>query len=149
MKKRTYKEIVVKGRELLVEFIGSFTIDDLVGYLPYKYAKEFIKKETTSDEWEMYKREYKIKNVIQDMADYMKIAWETVVEGNASPVATMMEHYQNWFWLIGDDVMTAMCKEYDFNSCGRSTLIKICKFLGIDHTEFDDRCKKMEEENEK
>ena len=133
---RTYEEIVDRINKLKPhDKIMGFKTPDLVLCLPYKYAKEFLRPEVTSDEWEEGKT-YPVdrESIIKQMEEYMPYAWEQANNCRGISASRTMGHYSAWVWLVGDDL--GDLNEYEYY--GKDHLVRICEHYGWDHTQWDD-----------
>jgi hypothetical protein len=107
MKLRTYKEIITKiDNEVVSNDMCGWNLPDYVEFLPYEYAKKYLKDEVTKEEWEKDRREYTLENVLLAMKDYLPFAFEKAKGERGISANRSMDHYKNWFWLLGEDDMS-------------------------------------------
>lgn len=133
--KRTQKEIVEKVNEWNSENnLFDHRPSDLIEYLEYGYAKPFLKDGVTKEEWE--KGSDDIKSPKSVMIDYMPFAWQKANDCRGLSAMRTMQHYQAWLWLDGNDELSETLSDYEYY--GKDHLVKICEYLGLDHTQWDD-----------
>lgn len=132
---RTQQEIynLVKSFTRMDDFFG-IKKQDLVFYLDYEHAKEFIKPEVTEEGWNS--REGQDKLPIEEMKSYMPFAWDKANNCRGLSASRSLDHYAVWLWLIGEEDIPKTFASYEFY--GKPQLIEVCKFLGLDHTQWDD-----------
>ena len=124
---RKYEEITTKIKEKREE-VFSFWIEVLISYLPFEYAKEFL-KDTTEKEWEeKYFTPMDRETIIKEMYEYMEFAWGKVADHRGLSAGRSIDKMEAWIWLLEDDLvlaeipypyygapkLAAICKEYDF-----------------------------------
>ncbi len=49
-----------------------------------------------------------------------------------------MSHYRAWLWIEGEWSDEDIAALEDYEDYGKPKLIKICNYLGIDHSKLDD-----------
>lgn len=55
-----------------------------------------------------------------------------------------MRHYHNWLWLLGEDELANSLLDYEHY--GKPHLVKICEYLGLDSSQWDDGLRVNSEE---
>jgi len=129
---RTQDEILERVKELRPNDVFNFETDDLISFLDFEHAKEFMKKDATADEWngieEVPPR--------QKMLEYMEFAWEKANNERGLSAMRTMRHYRAWLWLDGDEEVWPTLDNY--TSYGKPQLVKICEYLGLDASQWDD-----------
>jgi hypothetical protein len=125
---RTTAEILAKF-EKADDMLGIVK-SDLLDYLPFEYAKPFLKDGTTVEEWDEARPECTDETVKAKMLDYMPFAWEKANSERGISAMRSMLHYSAWLWLIGDDELSAAVETY--NDYGKPHLRTICKKYGWD-----------------
>lgn len=128
---RTQQEIVSRIAEVKEDDIFGFQFIDLASYLDFDHAKPFLKEDVTVDDWKKESRTPK-----EVMIEYMPFAWEKANNKRGLSAMRSMYHYTSWLWLDGDEVLHKTLSEYEYY--GKPQLVKICEYLGLDHTEYDD-----------
>ena len=133
---RTQEEIVEKTKSIKDDFWGWQTMD-LLSYLDFEHAKEFLKDGVTKEEFseplEMSKEA-----ILQCMEDYMEFAWEKANNCRGISAARSMDHYSIWVWLLGDEYVDKFGDLTDYEYYGKDNLVKICEEFGWDHSKWDD-----------
>lgn len=124
---RSYEEIVEKVRKDQLEAVLSFAAEVLVPYLPFEYAKEFLKPEVTVETWK--NTEYTRENVLADMRGYMEFAWGKVRDHRGLSAGRSVDKMALWVWLLGDDL--AEMKALPYKNYGAPRLKWVCEQYGF------------------
>jgi len=69
------------------------------------------------------------------MIDYMSVAWEKATDERGLSANRSLLHYQNWFWLLGEDEIA----KHMFDNCGSYGKLKlrvIQKYLGLNQADY-------------
>jgi hypothetical protein len=66
---------------------------------------------------------------------YMEFAWEKANGCRGISAYRSIMHYKAWLWMIGEDGWDDI---EDFQYYGKDELVRICNFLGIDSSLYDD-----------
>lgn len=130
---RTQQQIVERLRGNNERDPFGWSASDLLEWLDFEHAKEFLKPEATADKWA--ERDAP-KPVREQMVEYMPFAWEKANNCRGLSAGRSINHYQNWLWLLGEDKLADSIGDYEFY--GKPQLVQICEFLGIDHKQWDD-----------
>ena len=134
---------VIRTQQEIINLVNNFTrMDDFFGvkkgdlifYLDYEFAKAFLKPTVTEEEWKT--REGQDKEPIAEMRDYMPFAWDKANHCRGLSASRTLDHYAVWLWLIGEEEIPKTFANYQFY--GKDQLVAICKFLGMDHHQWDD-----------
>jgi len=133
---RTQKQIVNKIESIKEKDFFGFQTNDLLGFLDYEHAKPYIKPETTREEWDESKSPNTEKAIKRIMKEYMPFAWDKANGCRGLSAGRSMAHYSAWVWLLGDEDNFGDLEEYQFY--GKDNLVKLCKYYGWDHTQWDD-----------
>lgn len=73
--------------------------------------------------------------IVNQCIEYMPFAWEKANGGRGLSAGRTLCHYRAWLWLLGEDQFEDI-DTYEFY--GKDELVKICDFLDLDHTQWDD-----------
>ena len=138
---RHQKEILQRIKEIENEDFLGFQTSNLIKYLDYENAKPFLKDGVTKEEWRKANR----KSPKEQMIEYMSFAWEKANNFRGLSANIAMDYYMAWLWLDGDEKIWPTLKEYQYY--GKDHLITICKYLGLDHTRWDDGIRSNTEES--
>jgi hypothetical protein len=136
MELRSFEEIKEKINSMDV-FTRSMVGIDLVKYLPYEYAKEYLKPDCTEKEWTDDLAEYTKDNIIEEMKDYISFAWDKANNCRGVSACRSLMHFSNWFWLIGEDELSDYAAG-DYEYYGKPQLEKITEWLGLNPKDYDD-----------
>lgn len=129
---KTQEQIVEKFKELVKsgeDFFGVMR-NDLIVYLDFVYAKEFLKDEITEEEWNNDKKSYCDESVIKEIAEYMPFAWDKANNCRGLSAGRNMDHMYAWCWLLGLDELAESTKGYDLY--GKPQLKAICEHFNLD-----------------
>ena len=134
MEKRTVAEIVSRIRDLeSTDWLG-FQRSDLMQFLPFDAAKEFLKSDAASEGWECLDP---TKEIIEaKILDYMKFAWGKANDCRGLSAGRSMNHMQAYLWLLGEDDVVPELDHYSFY--GKAHLAAICEHFGLGWEQFDD-----------
>lgn len=132
---RTQEEILLRISSLTIEndWIGTQK-NDLICYLDFEHAKDFLKPEVTPEKWKEIQMPLDREKIITQIKDYMEFAWEKANNCRGISAMRSIYHYMTWTWLLCDDFGNLSDYEY----YGKDDLVKICEYYGIDHTQYDD-----------
>lgn len=136
----------MKTPEHILEYINKhkkdffdFSIEDLVGYLPWDKAKQFFQEEFVK-KVDSVKEKYTTEQETgeEKIRDYMKFAWEKANGCRGLSAARSINHMANWLWLDGKDELSEEIRQY--THYGKPQLVRICEEYGIDWRKYDDGC---------
>lgn len=132
----TEDEIVERIRSLKQDFFG-FQTNDLLLYLSYEKAKEFLKPEVTAAQWAEIHQPISREKLLKEMEEYMDFAWEKAKNCRGLSAGRSIDHYMAWTFLAGDrDLTEALAVPYQHY--GKDHLVMICKHYGWDPERWDD-----------
>jgi hypothetical protein len=106
---RKQEEIAEKCKTFGESLIGSMVVSDLLVYLDFEHAKEFLKEGITAADWngdgdeDAIGRQYTRENVLKEMADYVCFAFEKMDGQRGISSARAIAHYQCWLFLLGEE----------------------------------------------
>ena len=130
---KTVKDIIEKlsNYRQKNDIFQDMTISDLVEYLPYNAAEQFLKDEVTSKDWEP--RILIKETVIKEIKDYMPFAVGKAIGERGLSSLRNISHFKNWMWLIEDeDTLEFLNNDGNYSMYGKPMLIEICKKYDID-----------------
>jgi len=131
---RTIEEI--KQRINKISELDLFGISaDLIVYLPYEHAKEFIKPEVTEEQYNKeFKKSYTKENIIKEIRDYMSFALGKAENHRGISAGRSIEHFCAWLWLLKDHELLAFAEDdYNYENYGCPILKKICEKYDIQY----------------
>lgn len=112
------------------------TVTDLMIYLPYDDAKDFVRNNVSEDDWAYRITKFLTReNVVNDIINYMPYAWHTANEMQGSRIARSIQHIQNWLYLLGE--FNAVTDIEYFSCCGKPQLRAVCEKFGINWKLYD------------
>lgn len=118
------------------DFFG-FRTGDLITWLDYEHAKEFLKPECSEEEWaKTHTGELTREKILKTMEDYMSFAWDKARNCRGISAARSMEHYTAWMFLIGDEGTLGDLTDYEHY--GKDNLRRICEKYGWNADQWDD-----------
>lgn len=125
---RTQEEIIKRIEELKNSDSLGTERGDLVSYLEYSHAKEFLKDEVTKDEWNRKKKSTD-EDVLKEMSDYVTFAWDKAIGERGISASRSLSHYSAWIWLLDDGNFEEFEKQAANNYAmyGKPVLYWICK----------------------
>lgn len=127
---KTQEEILQRMEEIKNDDFFGFQRSDLIEYLDFENAKQYLKPEVTEQEW----NEREIKSPKEKMLDYMPFAWNKANNQRGLSAARSIDHYRAWLWLDGNEELSQNIADYD--DYGRPQLRQICDYLGIDYKQY-------------
>lgn len=127
---RTAEDIVARIREIEKtgnDWLGTIRLD-LISYLPFAEAKEWLKPEVTEAEWKTLPRDRE--SVVAQIVDYFPFAYEKAENQRGISAKRSINHMQAWLWMIGEDSLADEIKDY--HDYGIPQLNRIKRELSID-----------------
>ena len=134
IKTRSQDEIVAEIERIKEDDFFGFKIGDLIGFLDYEHAKQYLKPEITADKWEPLPSDRE--SILKIMKDYMAFAWEKANDERSISASRSLAHYTAWIWMIGDESRFGDLEEYEHY--GKDNLRLICDAYGWDADQWDD-----------
>lgn len=100
---------------------------DLLEYLPFEKAKEFLKDGVLDGEWKTttLTRE----SVLGEMRKYMEFALDKATGHRGISAGRSVEHFQAWVWLLGD---SDEIDWKDYQNYGMPILRQVAEFYGFE-----------------
>jgi len=139
---RTQNEIVSKIKEIKVGDFFGFKTQDLVGYLDFEHAKEFLKEGVKAEQWTLA-----TKSPAEQIAEYMPFAWDKANNCRGLSAGRSVNHMEAWTWLDGkDDLSDGLEDIYEYY--GKPCLVAVCNEYGIDWRALDDNRWRNDEDGE-
>jgi len=135
---KTIEQIVEKIRQPDARDIFGTVTSDLLSFLPFAQAREFLKPEITDEVWASggYPHPLTEENVIGEIKRYMPFAWEKANDCRGLSAGRSLQHMQTWLWLLDADEAAAGLDNY--SHYGKPQLRAICEELGINWAALDD-----------
>jgi hypothetical protein len=126
---RTIQEIKDQFNKLIPnDLLGSCC--DLLEFIPYEDAKEFLKPEVKKEDWTTKLLDEK--TVIEEMRKYMTFALGKARNHRGISASRSIDHYKNWLWLLGDEETLAFAENScNYQNYGVPILKKVCEKYGF------------------
>ena len=135
---RTQDEIVARIREK--RSIFAFDAEVLLPHLDYDHAREFIKPETTREQWEAPREHdgttfdtYPLTEAaaLRDFRAYSEFAWGKAQDHRSLSAGRSVEKLEAWTWLLGRDDVLAEVAKTDYAQYGCPILKVFCEAFGF------------------
>lgn len=131
---RSQDEIVAEIERIKEHDFFGFKTNDLIEYLDYDHAKQYLKPEVTAEEWKSLPSDRE--SILKEMEEYMEFAWDKANNERGISAGRSLAHYTVWVWMIGDQDRFGDLEEYRYY--GKDHLRKICDAYGWDADKWDD-----------
>lgn len=144
---RNQDEIVNRVKEVSKSDLFGVMTSDLLAYLDFEHAKEFLKEGTTKEEWEAGDDPYpkKEENIKEEIVNYMPFAFGKANDCRGLSATRSINHMQAWLWLLGDAEYEKI-EAIPYQHYGKEKLIAICEMLGLDWKQWDNGARTNGEE---
>ncbi len=133
---RTIEEIVERLKSLQSgdedDFFGV-VVCDLLNFLPFARAKEWLKPEATEQDWQV--KTLDRKTVIHEIETYMPFAWDKANDCRGLSASRSIDHMRTWLWLLRDDDLAEKIKQYSMY--GKPQLRAICRAYNLEWESYD------------
>lgn len=136
---RSQEEILERIEQKKSEDIFGFEVGEYIAALNQENMEKMrlrgvVKEDADLSEWEpIFKSD---EDILERCKDYMEFAWDKANNCRGISANRSIMHYIAWLWLLGYEEFDNLMDGYQFY--GKPQLIRICEFLGIDHTQYDD-----------
>ena len=133
---KTQTEIVAEIKRLgedgcTEDFFGSQRSDLLV-FLEFEHAKEFLKEGVTRHEWdEDAAKDLTEDQVIAEIVDYLPFAWGKANDCRGLSAERSLTHFRAWFWLLGEDDFAGSFETYTMY--GKAQLVRISEHPKVNY----------------
>jgi len=137
---RTQKEILDHIKKVEKDdFFGTET-KDLICFLDYENAKDFLKDGVTKEAWEELQQSLTKEHISKVITDYMEFAWYKANNRRFLSAGRSIDHMQAWTWLIDDKFYKKLKKsrKKNYKYYGKSLLVMICEHFNVDWKKLDD-----------
>ena len=131
---RTQEQIVARIKSIADDDFFGWQTNDLMVFLDYDNAKEFLKDEITADKWAEVTADRK--TPAQQIIDYLPFAWDKANNCRGISAGRSIEHMQAWVWLDSKDDLLAKI-EGDYEYYGKAHLVAISEQYGVDWRSLD------------
>ena len=108
---RTQEEILQKIKDVEKEdFFGTIR-DDLLQFLKFENAKQFL-LENTEEEWREIYKEPSEENIKKEMREYLGFAFGKAEDERGLSAGRSMQHYYGWIWLLDKEDYFGDVRDY-------------------------------------
>ena len=127
---RTTEEILARVKEVRAGDILGFEVPQLVDFLPFDAAREFLNPDVTADQWPA--KQPTDDAIRAQIADYMPFAIEKATNQRGISASRSIGHMRSWLWLLGDDELMGFVEDDgNYRPYGMPILKRICDRLGL------------------
>lgn len=136
---RTQDEIVARINQRKPDDPLGFETSIYVDYLSFEYAKPFLMKGVTEEQW--MRCVNTIKTPIDEIFNYMPFAWRKANDCRGISANRSIIHCIAWLWLAEEDELSEKVEklyETRYRYYGKPILEMICKKFGWIWDEWDD-----------
>jgi len=121
---RTQQEILDRIKSISNRDFFGFETSDLIDFLDYEHAKEFLKEGVTEEQWKEARE--KTGTPEKQIKDYIEFAWEKAKGERGLSSERSINHFTAWLWLAGDDELVAFLEdEGNYPMYGKPMLKKV------------------------
>lgn len=128
---RTAEQILERIEKRKPLDIFGFEWPYLLDVLTFEQARPYLKAEATPADWNVKS----LAQIREEAINYMPFAWEKANGCRGLSAGRSIAHYQAWLWLLGVDWVDEL-ENYQYY--GKDELVRICNFLGLDSSKWDD-----------
>ena len=139
---KTQEQIVERIKEIEENDFFGYETNDLITYLDFEHAKQFIKEEKQAELEQTWKDD-KPKDPAEEIKEYMSFAWDKANNCRGLSADRSISHMSAWLWLDGKEELAEEIRDYQYY--GKPQLVKICQEYGIDWKQYDNDSWKNEE----
>lgn len=136
---RTQQEIIdkIKSTDEYDDFFGVIRCD-LVDFLEYENAKEFLKEGATKKKWDKLRTPMTDAAIKKEINKYMQFAWEKANSCRGLSANRSINHMSAWLWILNDATLIEEFEETEYTHYGKEKLIVVCNALKINWKKLDD-----------
>ena len=138
---KTQDEIVTRIKESKAYDVFGTTAGDLIGYLDFDHAREFLKPDCTREMWEEHPHLTETTEALEEIKAYMPFAINKAKNGRGLSALRSMIHFSNWIWIVGDE--GHFPDLFNYTDYGLPHLKLICERYGLDWKEMEDESEKV------
>lgn len=110
---RTPQEILDRIQEVGPSDFMGIIRNDLVDFLEFKHARQFLKETAIEKEWSEHYKKPTVENVKCAMRNYLDFAFKKAEDERGISAARSMDHYSAWIWLLGEEERFGNLQDYD------------------------------------
>ena len=136
---RTPEEILaeIASCNQLTDFAGARR-GDLIEFLPFDKAKEFLREGVTEEEWNDVQKPATMEAIKAAVEDYMPFAWDKANNMRGLSAARSIDHMTAYVFMTADEEFMKKFAETEYEHYGKEKLIVVCEYFGLDYKQWDD-----------
>lgn len=124
---RTPGEILARLKDQ--EDIFGFRCEVLVTSLPFEEAREFLKEDTTAENWDT---ELTRDAVLKEMLEYLDFAWDKALSHRGLSAGRSIQKLTEWLWILGDEeAVSFVSDDTNYLNYGAPALLYISNRYGV------------------
>ena len=132
---RSSIQIVKKIKELRHsnDDIFGFRFEALIPFLPFKYAREFLKEDIDEEKWKPTHIEPTRLNILKEIEEYIEFAWDKVENHRGLSADRSVTKIATWLWLLGESEDDFL-RKYEitgYAQYGAPKLALVCNTFGF------------------
>lgn len=130
---RTTQEIIARIEAIKEhDWLGTEQ-SDLIDFLPYEDAKQYLKPEVTKEQWEART----VTPPLEQAKDYLTFAWDKANNCRGLSAGRSLNHLRAWLWLAGhDEIVDGHFNDY--THYGKFQLVIASEVVGFNWRSQDD-----------
>lgn len=143
---RTFEEINNRIKEVAPDDFLGVIRSDLIAFLPWHYAKEYLSTEgddpVTPEKWGEAYEAYDEPTVRAKILDYLPFAWGKANDCRGISANRSIDHFLAWSWLLDEEFYTNLQNSYDngYELYGKPQLVLVSEYMGFDWRSEDNDC---------
>lgn len=128
---KTPAEIVARIKAVQADDWMGTQINDLIVYLPFADAQQFLKPEAKAEEWEQLDAD-----PMKSVKEYLSFAWEKANNCRGLSAGRSIDHLKSWLWLAGYGALVQSHFQ-DYERYGKKQLVIASVLSGFDWRSHD------------
>lgn len=125
---KTSAEIVSRMRDSVSDDLFGTQRGDLLEFLPFDVAREWLKEETTAEQWAECFKQPTREAVLNEMREYFDFAVGKALDERGLSANRSIFHFTAWVWLLGDEEMLRFLDDgSNYSPYGAPMLLEIAR----------------------
>lgn len=134
---KTQEQILARIETLENDDFFGYQRGDLMDFLDFKNAKQFLKKGAGQKKWEKCQEKNTKKGIEKIIKNYIEFAWGKANGCRGLSAGRSIEHFSTWLWLY-DEKLYQKIEDIEYEHYGKEKLVAICEHFGWDYKKWDD-----------